>query len=101
VIDVTANTPLLLYSRMKRADSPSLRTKERFMTGKLTKNASREPATLSDSDIVSNTKSTGASICSNGVRDADLTVVTGGSKVSGGGFPIGVIYRPGPDIKTR
>jgi hypothetical protein len=71
------------------------------MTGKLTTNASDEPATLSDSDIVSNTKSTGALISS--LRDADLDVVTGGwlacagwyAKIPGGGFPIGRIYRPG------
>jgi hypothetical protein len=55
------------------------------------KNSLHEPAMLSDSDIVSNTKSTGASIRSNELRDADLTVVTGGMF----GFPLGVIYRPG------
>jgi hypothetical protein len=74
---------------------------ERLMTGKLIrKNASHEPATLSDSDIVSSTRFTGASIRSNELRDADLTVVTGGSK-PGGGFPIGQIYRPDIHIRTR
>lgn len=68
------------------------------MTGKLTKDASNEPAMLSDSDIVSNTKSTGASICSNKLRDADLDVVTGGA---GGNFPLGRIYVPTISIKTR
>jgi hypothetical protein len=72
---------------------------EKIMT-RTRKNSLHEPAMLSDSDIVSNTKSTGASICSNGIRDADLTVVTGGN-IHGGGFPIGVIYRPGPLVKTR
>jgi hypothetical protein len=66
------------------------------MTGKLTKNGSLEPATLSDSDM--NTKSTGASICSKELRDADLNVVSGG-RVPGGTFPIGRIYKPG-GIKT-
>jgi hypothetical protein len=71
------------------------------MSGKLIrKNGSHEPAMLSDSDIVSNTKSHGASPHSNELRDADLTVVTGGN-IHGGGFPIGVIYRPGPLVKTR
>jgi len=66
------------------------------MTGKLTrKNASHEPAMLSDSDIVSSTRSTGASIPSNDLRDVDLTVVTGGR---GGGFPLGQVYIP--QIKT-
>ena len=70
------------------------------MTGKPTcLNGSREPAMLSDSDIVTNTKSTGASIRE--LQNADLNVVTGGTFVEnhhrpppGGGFPIGVIYRP-------
>jgi hypothetical protein len=76
------------------------------MTGKLIrKNASHEPATLSDSDIVSSTKSTGATMSSNELRDAELTVVTGG-RVNipiahpGGTFPIGQIYKP-TTIKTR
>jgi hypothetical protein len=71
------------------------------MTGKLTcQNGSQEQAILSDSDMVSSTKSTGASNRSNELRDADLDVVTGGT-VPKGGFPIGQIYRPTIDIKTR
>ena len=69
------------------------------MTGKLIrKNASHEPATLSDSDIVSSTKSTGNDVL-NELRDAELTVVTGG-KIPGGTFPLGQIYKP-TTIKTR
>jgi hypothetical protein len=70
------------------------------MTGKLIrKNASHEPATLSDSDIVSSTKSTGATMSSNELRDAELTVVTGG-RIPGGTFPLGRIYVP-TTIKTH
>ncbi len=70
------------------------------MTGKLTcQNGSHEPATLSDSDIVSSARSTGASIRE--LRDADLSVVTGARGVPGGGFPLGRIYVPVPTIKTR
>ena len=76
------------------------------MTGKLTcQNGSHEPATLSDSDIVSSARSTGASIRE--LRDAELTVVTGGrintpiTHVPGGGFPLGRIYVPTITIKNR
>ena len=48
---------------------------EKLMT-KTRKNDSHEPAILSDSDIVSNAKSTGASVGS--LRDAELTGVSGG-----------------------
>jgi hypothetical protein len=72
------------------------------MAAKLTgKNGSHEPTTLSDSDIVSSTRSTRVSIRSNELPDADLTVVTGGNKsIPGGGFPLGTVYRPG-SIHTR
>ena len=53
-----------------------------------------EPAMLSDADIVSNTKSTGASTRSNELRDADLTVVTGGNRPRGSLGGLGVIYFP-------
>jgi len=71
------------------------------MTGQLTcQNRSHEPATLSDSDIVSSTRSTGASI--RALRDADLSVVTGAGRVPGGTFPLGRIYKPTINIiKTR
>ena len=49
---------------------------------------------LSDADIVSNTKSTGASTRSNELRDADLTVVTGGNRPRGSLGGLGVIYFP-------
>jgi hypothetical protein len=70
------------------------------MTGTLTcQNGSHEPAMLSDSDIVSNAKSTGASAPS--LSDAELTAVSGGwfywpwqTHTPGGGFPIGRIYKP-------
>jgi hypothetical protein len=58
-------------------------------------NGSHEPATLSDSDIISSTTSTRA------LRDADLSAVTGGATASGGGFPLGRIYVPTITIKTR
>ena len=62
------------------------------MTRKLTcQNGSHELAMLSDSDIVSNTKTTGASIRE--LRDAELTVVSG-AKIPGGTFPLGRIYVP-------
>jgi hypothetical protein len=62
------------------------------------KDGSHEPAMLSDSDIVSNTKSTGASVRS--LSDAELPAVSGGwayygwPAAGGGGFPIGRIYKP-------
>jgi hypothetical protein len=37
---------------------------------------------------------------SNELRDAELTVVTGG-KIPGGTFPLGRIYVPTINIKTR
>jgi hypothetical protein len=72
---------------------------EKLMT-KTRKSGSHEPAMLSDSDIVSNRKSTGAS--GGSLSDAELTAVSGGRIVTpttphtppGGGFPIGVIYKP-------
>jgi hypothetical protein len=72
------------------------------MTGKLNReNGSHELAMLSDSDIASNTQSHRASI--DELRDADLTVVTGGwiPHFPGGGFPIGRIYKPVLVISTR
>jgi hypothetical protein len=45
-------------------------------------------ATLEDQDA----KSTAASDCS--LRDAELTDVSGGRVYTGGGFPIGQVYRP-------
>jgi hypothetical protein len=67
---------------------------------KTRKEGSHEPATLSDSDIVSNTKYTGASVRS--LSDAELTAVAGGwwyygmpdTESRNDGFPIGRIYKP-------
>ena len=102
MICVTADTRLILLLVDEASGSPLAANMERLMTGKLIrKNASHEPATLSDSDIVSSTKSTGATMSSNELRDAELTVVTGGRlKIPGGGFPIGQVYVPG-GAKTR
>jgi len=71
------------------------------MTGKLNrKNGSREPTVLSDSDIMSNTECYGTSTYE--LRDADLTVVTGGwIRLPGSGFPIGQVYKPVIVIRTR
>src|SRR5262249_39934357 len=71
---------------------------EKLMT-KTRKSGSHEAAMLADSDIVSNTKSTAASDCS--LRDAELAGVSGGRVTPGGGFPLGVVYKPGVTIKTR
>ena len=75
---------------MVRAELP-----EKLMT-KADKSGSHEPTMLSDTDIVS--KSIGASVRS--LSDAELTAVSGGvntqTKTPGGGFPIGVIYKPFP-----
>jgi hypothetical protein len=79
---------------------------EKLMT-KTRKEGSHEPATLSDLDIVSNTKSTRASTCSNELRNADLDIVTGGrvntpiAKIPGGTFPLGRVYVPTINIKTK
>ena len=44
------------------------------MTTKLiSSHGSHEPATLSEADIVSNTRSAGATLCSNGLRAAAMT----------------------------
>lgn len=64
------------------------------------KSDSHEPPMLSDSDIVSNAKSTEASVRS--LSDAELTAVSGGwwyygmpqSESRNDGFPIGRIYKP-------
>ena len=71
---------------------------EKLMT-KTRKSGSHEAAMLSDSDIVPNTKSTAGSDCS--LRDAELAGVSGGRVIPGGGFPLGVVYKPGVTIKTR
>lgn len=72
---------------------------EKLMTN-TRKCGSHEPAMLSDSDIVSNTKSTAAS--GGSLSDAALTAVSGGwwyygmpdSESRNDGFPIGRIYKP-------